>query len=140
MDRNPHIEVEMLQKLVKTLQNLQPPWKKSCFFLKPLPSLIPKSLVYQKMIGFGPNFRIWGFDFPRIEFYKLLASSLHPAGAFSPIKATFLSIFNMPHISFHGFCEYLGCLQALGQQGASRRGFFPTENCIPGNFKHGRPN
>ena len=34
-----------------------------------------------------------------------------------------------------GYCR-ISILQALGQQAASRRGFFPSKNSIPENFKH----
>ena len=49
-------------------------------------------------------------DFDRIAFYKFLASSLHPAGAFSSVKTAFLEIFSMPPFIFEGFllasCAY----------------------------------
>ena len=79
-------------------------------------------------------------DFDRIEFYKSLASWLHPAGAFSSVKTAFLKIFNIYRIIFEGFvsvtCIYK-YLQALGEPATSRRGFFLPENCISEFLKHG---
>ena len=43
------------------------------------------------------------------------------------------------HVSNHlfmFFADFL-CLQALGEQAASRSGFFTHENWIPGKFEHG---
>ena len=42
----------------------------------------------------------------RIQFYKPLASKLHPAGAFSLVKAAFLRILNMYNYIVNGLVQY----------------------------------
>ena len=46
-------------------------------------------------------------NFARIQFYKPLASKLHPAGAFSVVKTAFLRILNMFKYIVSGFVQYL---------------------------------
>ena len=82
------------------------------------------------------NIKDLKFIFARIQFYKPLASKLHPAGAFSQVKTAFLRILNMYNYIVSRFVQDFFNLQVLGQQAASRRGFFPLENCIPGLFEN----
>ena len=51
------------------------------------------------------DFSDLGLDFAGIQFYKPLASSLHPAGAFSSVETAFLKIFNMHYIIFEDFLK-----------------------------------
>ena len=69
------------------------------------------------------NIKDLELDFARIQFYKPLASKLHPAGTFSIVKTTFQRILNMYNYIDSGFVQYLFNLEVLGQQAASRRAF-----------------
>ena len=77
--------------------------KKVGIFLTPEAPLIPKSLFVLISIEFASNFLDLGMDFAGIQFYEPLASSLHPAEAFSPVKTAFLEILSMSPITFLGF-------------------------------------
>ena len=76
-------------------------------------------------------------DFARIQFYKLLASTVRPTGALFPRRSSIPE--NFGHVECHILLvlSIFVHLQARGQQAASRRGFFPSGNCIPVNFEHG---
>ena len=69
------------------------------------------------------DYGIW-LDIAGFQFYKPLASKLHPAGALSPVKTAFLRISNIYNYMFNGFGQYLSNLQVLDEQAASRRFFF----------------
>ena len=58
------------------------------------------------MIRFAINIKDLELDFARIQFYKPLASKVHPAGAFSPVKTAFLRILNIYNYMFSGFGQY----------------------------------
>ena len=53
------------------------------------------------------NIKDLELNFARIQFYKPLASKLHPAGAFSLVKTAFLRILNMYNYIVSGFVQYL---------------------------------
>ena len=53
------------------------------------------------------NIKDLELNFARIQFYKPLASKLHPAGASSPVKTAFLRILNMYSYIVSGFVQYL---------------------------------
>ena len=89
----------------KCISVYNPLGKKVGIFLTPKGHIIPKPLMYAKMIGLGMKMIDFGLDFDGIQFYKLLASSLHPTGAFSPIETPFLEIFNMSPIILSYFLE-----------------------------------
>ena len=63
-----------------------------------------------------------GLDFDRIQFYKPLASPLHPAGAFSLVETEFLELFIMCPITFLCFvvlsCVYKPWVSKLHPAGA----------------------
>ena len=114
------------------------PRKKNLVFsLTPEASLITKSQIDINFNRICIGYWDFWLDFAGSEFYKPLASSLHPAGAFSSVETTFLDIFNMCPIIFSCVFDIFLCLQALVQEAASSRGFFPPENFIPGSFEHG---
>ena len=83
-------------------------------------------------------------DFARIQFYKPLASKLHPAGAFSLVKIAYLRILSMyshildglVNIFEFGWILRVSILQALGQQAACHKGSVLSKNSIPENFEH----
>ena len=52
------------------------------------------------------NIKDLELNFARIQFYKPLASKLHPAGAFSLVKTAFLRILNMYNYIVSGFVQY----------------------------------
>ena len=52
------------------------------------------------------NMKDLELNFARIQFYKPLASKLHPAGAFSLVKTAFLRILNMYNYIVSGFVQY----------------------------------
>ena len=58
------------------------------------------------MIRFAMNIKDLELNFARIQFYKPLASKLHPAGAFSLVKTAFLRILNMYNYIVSGFVQY----------------------------------
>ena len=58
------------------------------------------------MIRFAINVKDLELDFARIQFYKPLASKVHPAGASSPLKAAFLRILSIYNYMFSGFGQY----------------------------------
>ena len=59
------------------------------------------------MIRFAMNIKDLELNFARIQFYKPLASKLHPAGAFSLVKTAFLRILNMYNYIVSGFVQYV---------------------------------
>ena len=92
----------------RTLLNTTPSLEKIfVFFLTPEAPLISKPLIYSNLMGCCPDFHDFQMDFDGNAFYKSLASSLHPAGAFSSVKTAFLKIFNMSPNIFEAFLEFL---------------------------------
>ena len=59
------------------------------------------------MIKFAMNIEDLELNLARIQFYKPLASKLHPAGAFSLVKIAFLRILNMYNYIVSGFAQYV---------------------------------
>ena len=58
------------------------------------------------MIRFAMNIKDLELNFARIQFYKPLASKLHPAGAFPFVKTAFLRILSMYNHIVNGFVQY----------------------------------
>ena len=62
---------------------------------------------------FAFNFLDVGLDFAGIEFYKFLASSLHPAGARSLMKRAFLEISDMSPTTLFCLILFVGVYKPL---------------------------
>ena len=63
-------------------------------------------------------------NFARIQFYKPLAGKLHPAGAFSSVKAAFLRILNMYNYIVDVFNIF--DLTSSGSASSIPQGLFPS--------------